>query len=224
MNYGTRTPPLPGGATCIRMATATQTLNADVHLGDPAAVLELLATPGALVDGHFELLSGRHSDRFVAFSRIAEESRALRALASWLLPSLAPLAPDAVIVPRTAGVALGWTLARGLSVPFHLADVDEYGRPDALLAEPDLRAGRVLLVNDVVTTGAGLRGLSALVRAAGANVAGAAWFLTRGEVDVSQDLGAPTARVVSAELDSWRADRCSLCEQDEPLTFGLDLN
>lgn len=206
------------------MSTATQTLRAHVHLGDPATVGELLATPGAVVDGHFELLSGRHSDRFVAFSRIAENSPALDALAAWLLPSVAPLAPDAVVAPRTAGVALGWTLARNLSVPFHLAGVDEHGRPDGLLGDPDLRDKCVLLVNDVVTTGAGLRGLSELVRAAGASVAGAAWFLTRGEIDLSQDLGAPATHVVSADLDSWSADRCSLCGQDEPLTPGIDLN
>lgn len=206
------------------MSTATQTLSAHVHLGDPETVGELLATPGAVVDGHFELLSGRHSDRFVAFSRIAEDSRGLDRLAASLLPSLAPLTPDAVVAPRTAGVALGWTLARGLSVPFHLAGVDEHGRPNGLLDEPDLRAGRVLLVNDVVTTGAGLRCLSELVHAAGASVAGAAWFLTRGDVDVSRDLGVTTAHVVTADLNSWPSDRCSLCEQDEPLTLGLDLN
>jgi adenine/guanine phosphoribosyltransferase-like PRPP-binding protein len=185
-----------------RMPTATHPLSAHVPLGDTRTVL----------------------DRFVAFSRIAADEAALDLLASWLLPPLAAASPDAVIAPRTAGVALGWTLARRLGAPLHLASVDDRGRPDSLLGDPGLRGARVLVVNDVVTTGAGLRALTALVDAAGAATVAATWFLSRGEVDVAQHLQVPTAHVVTAELPSWPADKCSLCDQHEQLTLGLDLN
>ena len=206
------------------MLTTAPSLQARIHHGDPHAVADLLSRPGAVVDGHFELLSGRHSDRFVAFSRIAESPPALDVLAAWLVPTLAPLVPDAVVAPRTAGVALGWTLARQLTVPFHLTGVDQRGRPDELLGPADISGRRILLVNDVVTTGEGLRAMREIVSACRAEVAGAAWFLSRSDVDVTHLIGAPTAHVVSAELPSWSPDRCSLCEHDEPLTPVLDLN
>ena len=57
-------------------ATATDTLV--LHRGDPYALAELLALPGAIMEGHFQLLSGLHTDRFVAFSRIAERVRRSR--------------------------------------------------------------------------------------------------------------------------------------------------
>jgi orotate phosphoribosyltransferase len=224
MNYRTRLRPPARRQRVHRMATSTHPLSAHVHLGDPRMVSELLATPGALLDGHFGLLSGQHSDRFVAFSRIAADVAALDVLAAWLLPTVAAGAPDVVIAPRTAGVALGWTLARRLSAPLHLASVDDQGRPDGLLGSPDLRGARVLVVNDVVTTGDGLRALARLVDSAGASAVGAAWFLSRSEIAISADLGVPTAHVVTAELPSWPCEECSLCRENVHLVPGLDLN
>jgi hypothetical protein len=53
----------------------------------------LLAHPGAVLHGHFALLSGLHTDRFLACSHIAKDSRALGKIADWLIPCLAPQAP-----------------------------------------------------------------------------------------------------------------------------------
>lgn len=206
------------------MQTADRTLTAEVHRGDPRLLADLLRIPGALLEGHFELLPGRHTDRFVAFSRIAEDQTALRLIGDWLLPSLAPLMPDAVVAPRTAGVALGWTLARRLGTPLHLATVDPRGRPDGLLGHPDLRGQRTLLINDIVTTGDGFAALAGAVTAAHGEIVGASWFLSRDNVDVGGKLGVASQHVATVMLPSWAPEHCRSCDAGEPLQPGLDLN
>ena len=195
-----------------------------VHRGDPSAIADLLALDGALLDGHFALLSGLHSDRFVAFSRIARQDGALDLVTGWLQPSLAATAPTAVFAPSTAGVGLGWTLARKLGVPLHLAGLDDHGRASSVIGEPDIAGGRLLLVNDVVTTGQGLQALAATVRARAAEVAGAAWFATRADIDVASLLDAPGFAVCDLALPVCRPVDCAHCASDEPLRQALDLN
>lgn len=87
--------------------------------------------------------------------------------------------------------SLGWVLANRFGRPLQLASIDENGLPTGLIGEPKLRDSRVLLVNDVVTTGDGLEQLGALVRDRGGVVAGASWFASRAEVDVDEKLGLP---------------------------------
>src|SRR6266540_2918249 len=82
------------------------------RLGDPRMLAEMIVDDGAVVEGHVELLGGAHSDRFIRFSRIANEQEHLGAVAEWLLPTVAAWSPTAVVAPATAGVALATTLAR----------------------------------------------------------------------------------------------------------------
>lgn len=206
------------------MAVSATLSRLNVHRGDPAAVAELLACPGALLEGHFELLSGLHADRFVAFSRIAGEDGALDLVAGWLHPSVAPTAPSAVVAPSTAGVGLGWTLARKLGIPLHLADLDDRGRARGLLGEPDITEGRMLLVNDVATTGQGLLALAETVRGRGAEVAAATWFVSRSNQDFSDLLDAPVFTICELTLPAWHEGDCPHCAASEPLQLAIDLN
>jgi orotate phosphoribosyltransferase len=195
-----------------------------VHVGDPHRVEEMLLTPQALLDGHFNLLSGLHTDRFLAFSRIADDPAALRRIAAWLAPSLEPLLPNALLAPSTAGVGLGWALARILGVPLHLAMPGCDGRATAILGSPDLVGERVLLINDVVTTGKGLLALSEVAAAAGAEIIGASWFASRGNVDVAGMISTPAIWVTTIDLLAWPQHDCPLCSACAPLQQGLDLN
>jgi orotate phosphoribosyltransferase len=193
-------------------------------LGDPDAVIDLLGRPGVLRAGHFRLLSGLHADRFVVFSRLVEDDHALDMIAGWLLPTIAPWAPDVVIAPSTAGVALGGAIGRRLGAPLELASLDDQGRPNGLLGSPDLDGRRTLLVNDIVTTGDGMAALAEVASQAGATVCGGAWFLSRSEVAVHDRIGAPTASVGYLDLPATRSSECPDCADHRPLEDALDLN
>jgi orotate phosphoribosyltransferase len=140
----------------------------DVRRGDPSLVRDLLGSPGVFEHGHYELLSGLHTDTFIRFSALARDAEALRTIGDWLTPSLKPWNADALVAPSTAGVALAWTLARRLAVPLHLATPGEDGRAIEIPATDALVGQRILLVNDVVTTGTGMGALARLVEDAGA--------------------------------------------------------
>lgn len=139
------------------------TLNAPAlypRLGDPWVMADLVSRPNVIEHGHFRLLSGAHSEQFLRFSKIANNSDALDIVAAALVPSVAVWQPDAVLAPSTAGVSLGRELAARLGVALYLAHVDERGRADSFVGESPRLGSSMLLVNDVVTTGDGLRALA----------------------------------------------------------------
>ena len=195
-----------------------------VHLGDPHALAELIERPGVIQIGHYRLLSGLHSDAFIAFSHIARDSLALDTIASWLLPTIAPWAPSAVVAPSTAGVGLASTIARSLNLPLHLAILNEAGRPSSLYGDAVLSDDRVLLVNDLATTGQGVSALARCSMERGAAIAGAAWFASRSDVPIAQMLGVPTAHVATGDLESWEQTSCLLCQEGVHCEDALDLN
>lgn len=206
------------------MSPALQTHRLRVDRGLPAKVIAYLTLPEVLHQGHFRLLSGRHSAEFIAFSGIARSETALAEVRDWLLPSVAPWDPTAILSPSTAGVSLAAVLAKRLGIPLQLAGADEAGRPDGVLGDADLQNQRVAIVNDVVTTGDGLLALRDLVTSVGANPVGAAWFLSRSDVDIDAMLEMPTASVGTIELKSHAASECPLCAAHVELEDGLDLN
>jgi orotate phosphoribosyltransferase len=111
-----------------------------------------------------------------------------------------------------------------LGVAMHLAAVDPYGRPSGILGEPDIEGAKLLLVNDVVTTGHGLRTMAEAARERGGEVAAAAWFLTRSRLEEDPLPGVPCLPVVSWELPCWDSSVCSGCGDRRDLQHAYDLN
>lgn len=194
------------------------------HLGDPGLLSALLSADGVVRTGHFRLLSGQHTDRFLAFSEIASESQQLDLIASWLGPTVDAWAPNVVLAPSTAGVGLAATLARRLSAPLHLASAGPDGRPETVIGVGLPPGGRVLLVNDVTTTGTALNVLADLARRANCQVVGGAWFVSRAATAVRDALTYPTVCVGDLDLPSWPAAECALCGKDLVIEDARDLN
>ena len=195
------------------------------RLGVSDDVAGYLGREGVLLDGHFQLLSGLHSPDFIAFSGLARDGGALDQIADTLTETVAAWMPEAVIAPSTAGVSLGSSLSVRASAPLYLASLDMDSRPDGLVGNPDIRGKRVLLVNDVITTGSGLKQLARVGTDAGAEIAGAAWFVSRADVDVAGILG--TENVVclaSFELEAYSAAECPLCAAGGEAELAIDLN
>ena len=204
--------------------TAIEPQTLRVRLGDPRLLTEMLTESDALEHGHFELLSGHHAETFIRFSRSAKHSPSLETTARWLLPSVAAWLPEVVLAPATAGVSLAWTISRQLGLPLVLADVGDDGRALPLAQAENVANKRVLLVNDVVTTGTGMEVLASVARDAGAVVAGGTWFLARNDVDVAAMIDAPTSSVGDLPLKQWSRQACPLCDRGDDLTRALEIN
>lgn len=184
----------------------------------------MVGRPDVLCHGHFRLLSGLHSDRFVRFSRLADDASALGYIADLLTSVVASWEPDAIVAPSTAGVALGVALGRRLCVPLHLATVDSDGRASALIHDPPSRGARVLVVNDIITTGQGVKRLKSVVEAAGTQTIGCAAFLDRTAGDAHVAVEMPVAVTATAPLPAWSPEDCPLCDGDQPPADARDLN
>jgi orotate phosphoribosyltransferase len=170
---------------------------------DSSTVLDLFRTTGALLEGHFRLTSGLHSTGYMQCARVLQYPPHAEALGRALADAVRPLGVDVVLSPALGGLIIGHEVARGLGVRALFAE-----RQDGALT---LRRGfslsqreRVLIVEDVVTTGGSTRETMAVAREAGAEVAGAAAIINRGG---ALDLGVPFHALASVNLPTWREDQ-----------------
>lgn len=173
-------------------------------------VLAILRRSGALRRGHFLLSSGRHSDAYVEKARVFEDPQVTvrlgREIASW------HEGVEAVVSPAVGAIPLGFAVALGAGARFLYAERE--GERMTLRRGFAVSPGeRVLVVEDVVTTGGSAAEVVALVRDLGAEVVGVAALVDRSGLQVDVPLGA-LARVAA---ESWPQSACPLCERGVPV-------
>lgn len=175
---------------------------------DPNAVLDLFRTSGALLEGHFRLSSGLHSDRYLQSALVLQYPEFADALGHALADRTRHLQPTAVLSPALGGIVIGQEVGRALGVRALFAE-----RQDGALL---LRRGftleasdRVLIVEDVITTGGSTRETAAVAIAHGAQVVGAGAIIDRGS-DPSR-LGLPMQALVRLEVPTFQPESCPLC-------------
>lgn len=169
-----------------------------------------LLARGAILAGHFKLSSGRHSARFVQKFRILEDPVLVTDVAQSLIRRLQALpsavAPTVVVSAAVGGIVLGYECARQLGTLGIFVEKEN--------GVPTLRRGfgldstdRVLVVEDVVTTGLSVREVFDVVRLSGASVAAVAIVVRRATVD----FGVPTVALLDLPIESFEPERCPQC-------------
>jgi orotate phosphoribosyltransferase len=162
--------------------------------------------------GHFLLSSGRHSDLYVQKFRVFERPEQTRALGAALAAKFGDFA--AVACPALGAVVLGFSvaLARGARSVF----AERVGGAMALRRGFFLGPEeRVLVVEDVVTTGSSAREVVELAGRQGAQVIGVGALLDRSETAI--ELGAPLRALLRLDAVSWEPHECPLCAEEKPL-------
>ena len=141
-------------------------------------ILDLFRDLGALLEGHFELSSGLHSSGYLQCALVLQHPAHAEMLGSALAKWSQDLTPTVVLAPALGGVVIGQEVARGLGVRGIFAERKE--------GQLMLRRGftldstdRVLIVEDVVTTGKSTRETIAVARETGASVVGATSVVDR---------------------------------------------
>jgi orotate phosphoribosyltransferase len=170
---------------------------------------------GALLEGHFELSSGRHSDRYFQCARLLQFPGLATDIGRLLAEQFNELQIDAVVSPAVGGVLLGHEVARGLGRRHLFAERKDGGF--AIRRGFELEKGeRVLLVDDVLTRGTSLREMTSLIESMDCEVVGLGVIVDRREPDVTVEI--PVASLVQMEVATYEPDSCRLCES------GLDLD
>jgi orotate phosphoribosyltransferase len=173
-----------------------------------AQVLDLFRQSGALLEGHFKLSSGLHSGKYLQSALVLQYPDLAERLGAALAGRIRDLRPSAVLSPALGGIVIGQEVGRALGVRALFAE-----RQDGALT---LRRGftlspddRVLIVEDVITTGGSTRETIAVAEAAGASVVGAAGIVDRG-TDPSR-VNAPLHTLVTLDVPAYQADACPMC-------------
>jgi orotate phosphoribosyltransferase len=179
------------------------------------AVLDLFRKSGALLEGHFRLTSGLHSPGYLQCALVLQHPDFAELLGRAIADRTRGLAPTAVLSPALGGIVIGHEVGRAHGVKALFAE-----RQDGALT---LRRGfalsdrdRVLVVEDVITTGGSTRETMDVARQAGAYVVGAASIVNRSSGALRLD--APYESLLDYALPTYDPTTCPLCAEHVPVT------
>jgi orotate phosphoribosyltransferase len=176
-----------------------------------------LAARGALLRGHFQLASGRHGDTYVEKFRILQWPDVTSEACGMLAEHFRGKA-NLVAGPTTGGIILSYDTARHLGLRSIIAERRNEGSGREFKRGFEVGPGdRVLVVDDVLTTGGSVREVIEAVETRGAKVVGVGMLVDRtgGKVD----FGVPFYACVTLDITSWAPAECPLCKQGVALTI-----
>jgi len=180
-----------------------------------AEVLILLEQFQAIRRGHFQLSSGLHGPVYVQCALVLQYPEQAARLAAALVEQINVERVQAVVAVALGGILWGYELARRLGARALFVERSPGGQFE-LRRGFRLSAGeRVLVAEDVLTTGVSTRETIALVRAAGGEVVGVAALVDRSGGRVAFDV--PTAVLVRLRLETYAAADCPQCRAGLPV-------
>lgn len=173
-------------------------------------VLEALRESGSLLEGHFLLSSGKHSDRYCQCAQLLQHpSRAAEVLAL-VAEQVRGMGATAVVGPAMGGIVVAYELARQLGIPGLFTEREDgvmtFRRGFSLSAED-----RVFIAEDVITTGKSALEAARAIQDTGASILGLCCIVDRRPAGV--ELPFPLYAATSLEVQTFEADSCPLCEQ-----------
>lgn len=183
-------------------------------MGEETSIDDLLEETGAVLSGHFRLSSGLHSNQYVQCARLLSDPRNAERLGSLLADRVRDHRPDLVVAPALGGLIIGFATAQALGIPMIFTE-----RKDGSMV---LRRGfeiaegaRVLVVEDVVTTGKSTRETDDVIRSHGGVVVFHGSIMNRSGTDNPFD--EPYEFLHRLEIESWPEQECPLCSSGAPI-------
>ena len=183
-----------------------------------ADATELFEQLDVLRRGHFKLSSGKHSDTYLQCALALQTPRIALQLGESLAARLTGRGVDVVVSPALGGVLAGFCVAAALDVPFLFTE-RAADRTMSLRRGQSLAAGaRVVVVEDVITTGGSAMEVVALCEQAGADVVAVASLADRsaGLADAAALPSSPIS-LLQVTAQTWDADDCPACAAGTPL-------
>ena len=174
-------------------------------------VLEQLKESEALLEGHFLLSSGRHSNRYCQCAKLLQYPERAEKVLSVVAEKVKDLDIDIVVGPAMGGIIVAYELGRQLGVPAIFTE-RENGEM-SLRRGFEIRPGqRVLVTEDVVTTGKSSLETIEVLKSMGAEIVGIACIVNRSTGPLSY----PLFDAIRLDIESWETSDCPLCKEGLP--------
>lgn len=178
-------------------------------------LLEVFQGTGALLEGHFQLSSGKHSPRYLQCALVLQYPEHAEWTGRVLASHFSGEQVGAVVAPAIGGIIVAHETARALGV--RAIFTEREGGVMTLRRGFSLKADEaVLVVEDVITTGGSTRETMDAVVRAGGRVIGAGSIVDRS--DGAVDLGVPRCSLLTLDVPSYEPAECPLCRQGIPVT------
>ncbi|MGI6553261.1 MAG: orotate phosphoribosyltransferase [Bacillota bacterium] len=178
-------------------------------------ILDIFYRTGALMEGHFRLTSGRHSDQYIQCARVLQHPDHTILLCREIVRDFLDQDIEAVVGPAMGGIVLAYEAARQLGARALFAE-----RENGVMT---LRRGfsldpgqKALVLEDVITTGGSVMEVVQMLQKRGVQVVGIGCLVKRSKEEL--DLGAPLRALLTVEIKSYLPEECPLCREGVPLT------
>jgi orotate phosphoribosyltransferase len=177
-------------------------------------ILDIFYKTGALLKGHFLLTSGRHSETYFQCAKVLQYPQYSEMVCSIIADYFRKEEFDTVISPAMGGIIVGQEVARQLGKKSIFAERED--KKLVLRRGFQLEEGeRVLVCEDVVTTGGSVFEVIDIVKNAGAKVIGAGYIVDRSNGKVL--FGVPQVSAMQMDVISYTQDDCPLCRENIPV-------
>lgn len=173
-------------------------------------ILEILKKENVLCEGHFLLTSGRHSDKYLQCARIFRKPWVAEELCAVLAEKFKNDNINVVIGPAMGAVQMAYEVSRALKCENFFAERNVDGQMELRRGFELKPIDRILVVEDVVTTGGSVKEVIELVQKTGATVVGVGSIVDRTAGTIS--FGVPYKAVYSADVISYEKEDCPLCK------------
>ena len=175
-------------------------------------ILEHFRQTGALLEGHFILSSGLHSPNYLQCALALRHPTDAVKFGNAIAENFPERNFDAIVSPAIGGLIIGFAVAQSLNLPFFWTE-RENGQMTVRRGFSVNENGKLLVVEDVITTGGSTRECISAIESLGAKVVAAASIIDRsaGKADV----GAPRIALATLEVPSYTPESCPMCARGE---------
>lgn len=173
-------------------------------------IMELFEKSGAVLHGHFILTSGLHSDAYMQCAKLFEHGDISEQLCRSAADKLKKYNADAVVSPAVGAIIFGYELGKQLGIPNMFAEREKDGN-FALRRGFELKPGsRVIIAENVVTTGGSVKEVIDLVKSLGSEVVAVAEVVDRSGGTV--DFGVPNESLLQISVKTYKPEECPMCK------------
>lgn len=178
-------------------------------------ILNIFTETGAILKGHFKLSSGLHSGQYLQCAKVLQHPKHAEMLCNALAKRFKNEKISAVVAPALGGVVVSYEVARALGVRSLFTERVE--------GKMTLRRGfrldkkeKVLVAEDVITTGRSTKEVLEVVRSTGASIVGVGSLIDRSKGKVNFDV--PFKSLVKIDIPAFKPEICPLCKDKTPIT------